>query len=183
MERRHSQRTFPYGNFRNQDPDSLRLGWETYDARPRFGTNWMGLRGRLAVLSEGYSNADFKTRIQATYNFVREVLSLAAEQRSAIKSLVQASSRWRPDSVAVRSVLAPPTVQPVIAEITRSAGDGTGGYARRQRTGVYRSIRMPVFDRFAAGTEGAAPGGLPDSASSQGRWWSCCGAREYRLTG
>ncbi|HEV8176284.1 MAG TPA: hypothetical protein VGP44_01205, partial [Gemmatimonadales bacterium] len=64
--------------------------------------------------------------------------------------VVQASGRMRPDSVAVRSVLAAPTVQPVMAEITRSAGEGTGGYARRERTGVYRSIRMPVFDRFGA---------------------------------
>jgi hypothetical protein len=150
MQRRHGQQTFSYGNFRSQDPDSLALGWETYDARPRFGTNWMSLRGRLAVLSEGYSNADFRTRIQATYNFVAEVLSLAAEQRSAIKSVVQASSRRIADSVAVRSVLAPASIQLVIAEITRSAGEGTGGFARRQRTGVYRSIRMPVFDRFTA---------------------------------
>ncbi len=157
MLRRHGQQTFPYGNFRSQDPDSLALGWETYDARPRFGTNWMGLRGRLAVLSEGYSNADFKTRIQATYNFVVEVLSLAAQQRSAIKSLVQASSRWRPDSLAIRSTLAAPTVQPVIAEITRPAGEGAGGYARRQRTGVYRSIRMPVFDRFTASRKELLP--------------------------
>jgi hypothetical protein len=157
MQRRHGQQTFSYGNFRSQDPDSLALGWETYDARPRFGTNWMGLRGRLAVLSEGYSNADFRTRIQATYNFVVEVLSLAAEQRSAIKSLVQASSRWKADSVAVRSMLAPPTIQPVIAEITRSAGEGTGGFARRQRTGVYRSIRMPVFDRFTAARKELLP--------------------------
>ena len=157
MQRRHRQQTFSYGNFRSQDPDSLTLGWETYDARPRFGTNWMGLRGRLAVLSEGYSNADFKTRIQATYNFVVEVLSLAAEQGLSIKSLVQASSRWKADSVAVRSMLAPPTIHPVIAEITRSAGEGTGGYARRQRTGVYRSIRMPVFDRFTAARKELLP--------------------------
>ena len=157
MQRRHGQQTFSYGNFRSQDPDSLTLGWETYDARPRFGTNWMGLRGRLAVLSEGYSNADFRTRIQATYNFVVEVLSLAAEQRLTIKSLVQASSRWKVDSVAVRSMLAPPTIQPVIAEVTRSAGEGSGGFARRQRTGVYRSIRMPVFDRFTAARKELLP--------------------------
>ncbi|MEO7137259.1 MAG: M14 family metallopeptidase [Gemmatimonadales bacterium] len=157
MQRRHGQRTFSYGNFRSQDPDSLTLGWETYDARPRFGTNWMGLRGRLAVLSEGYSNADFKTRIQATYNFAVEILRLAAEQRSTIKSVVQASSRMESDSVAVRSTLAPSTLQPVIAEITSSAGEGSGGYARRQRTGVYRSIRMPVFDRFTAARKELLP--------------------------
>ncbi|HVD32892.1 MAG TPA: M14 family metallopeptidase [Gemmatimonadales bacterium] len=157
MQRRHRQRTFSYGNFRNQDPDSLVQGWETYDARPRFGTNWMGLRGRLAVLSEGYSNADFQTRIVATYNFVREVLALAVEQRAVIRSLTQASDRRRPDSVSVRSVLGPPTVQEVIAEITEPAGDGAGGFARRKRTGVYRAVRMPVFDRFVAARREAIP--------------------------
>jgi hypothetical protein len=102
----------------------------------------MGLRGRLAVLSEGYSNADFQTRIVATYNFVREVLALAVEQRAVIRSLTQASDRRRPDSVSVRSVLGPPTVQEVIAEITEPAGDGAGGFARRKRTGVY-TCRVP----------------------------------------
>lgn len=157
MQQRHDQRTFPYGNFRNQDPDSLIQGWETYDARPRFGTNWMGLRGRLAILSEGYSNADFRTRISATYNFVQEVLTLAAEQRETVKSLVLASNRRRGDSVAVRSVLGPPTTQEVVAEITHDMGEGGGGFARRQRTGVYRSVRMPVFDRFIAGRKEGLP--------------------------
>ena len=157
MQRRHRQQTFSYGNFRSQDPDSLVLGWETYDARPRFGTNWMGLRGRLGILSEGYSNADFRTRIQATYNFVHEVLSLVAEETRIIKALVLASDEQRPDSVAVRSTLAPPTQQVVVAELTRSAGEGAGGFARRQRTGVYRSVRMPVFDRFQALRKEATP--------------------------
>jgi hypothetical protein len=158
MAQRHRHRTFSYGNFRNQDPDSLTQGWETYDARPRFGTNWMGLRGRLAVLSESYSNADLRTRIQATYDFVTEVLWLAAEEKVAIKSLVRASDQWRPDSVAVRSVLGPGTTRPVIAEITRPLGEGNDGYARRQRTGVYRTIRMPVFDRFHSARNEALPG-------------------------
>ncbi len=157
MRRRHGQATFWYGNFRNQDPDSLAQGWETYDARPRFGTNWMGLRGRLAILSEGYSNADFRSRVSATYNFVREVLSLAAEQRDTIRSLAAASSRSPVDSVVVRSALGPPTEQEVVAEITESAGQGAGGYARRRRTGVYRAIRMPVFDRFVAARREARP--------------------------
>jgi hypothetical protein len=157
VQRRHGQATFPYGNFRNQDPDSLAQGWETYDSRPRFGTNWMGLRGRLAILSEGYSNADFRTRIRATYDFVREVLSLAAEERATLKQLVSASNRWRPDSITVRSVLGPPAMQDVVAEITGPAGDGAGGFARRRRTGVYRTISMPVFDRFAAARKELRP--------------------------
>jgi hypothetical protein len=157
MLERHQEKTFSYGNFRNQDPDSLTQGWETYDARPRFGTNWMGLRGRLSVLSEGYSNAGFEDRVHATYDFVGEILEFAANQREVIKAAVVASDRERPDSVIVRSVLAPPIVQEVIAELTRDLGDGRGGYARRQRTGVYRAIRMPVFDRFAAARKERIP--------------------------
>jgi len=159
MQQRHRQPTFSYGNFRNQNPDSLVQGWETYDARPRFGTNWMGLRGRLAVLSEGYSNADFRTRVSATYNFVREVLTLAAEDRDTIRSLVLAADRQRSDSVVVQSVLGPSTMQDVVAEITRDAGAGGSGYARRQRTGVFKTIRMPVFDRFVPARKEARPAG------------------------
>jgi hypothetical protein len=159
MQQRHNQKTFSYGNFRNQHPDSLRLGWETYDSRPRFGTNWMGLRGRLAVLSEGYSNADFRSRVAATYNFVRELLGLVAADADTVKAVVQASSRQRVDSVAVRSELDTPTHQEVIAEITRELGEGNNGYARRQRTGMYRVVRMPVFDRFRATRKEAVPRG------------------------
>jgi hypothetical protein len=157
MQQRYREPTFSYGNFRSQKPDSLIQGWETYDARPRFGTNWMGLRGRLAILSEGYSNADFRTRVAATYHFVHEVLALVAEQAAEIKTAIRDSDRLRPDSIVVRSRLAPPVPQDVIAEITEEAGAGAGGYARRRRTGVYRTIRMPVFDRFEAARKEAMP--------------------------
>jgi hypothetical protein len=157
MRQRHATAVFDYGNFRNQDPDSLMQGWETYDARPRFGTNWMGLRGKVAVLSEGYSNADFRTRVRATYDFVHEVLSDVAEHRAEVLGAVEASRHLTVDSVAVRSVLGPPKARDVVAEITRPAGDGNGGYARRTRSGVYRTIRMPVFDRFVASRREAMP--------------------------
>ncbi len=157
MAGRHAQPTFSYGNFRNQDPDSLAQGWETYDPRPRFGTNWFGVRGRLSILSEAYSNADFASRVSVTYNFVRELLSLAAEERTAIGAVTRDSDRLRPDSVTVRSALGPPTLQDVVAELTGNSGEGTGMYARRRRTGVFRTIRMPVYDRFTAARREAVP--------------------------
>lgn len=171
MKSRHALEVFPYGNFRNQMADSLILGWETYDARPRFGTNWTGLRGGMAILSEAYSNDPFPARITATYAFVQEVLTLLAAERSGITRLVAQSARLRPDSVAVRSVLAPPTELPVIAEITTPDGDGDGPYARRKRTGEFRTIRMPVYDRFTAARREArpvaylVPASLPDVAA------------------
>ena len=157
LRRRQKIETFPYGNFRNQEPDSLVQGWETYDARPRFGTNNMGMRGRVAILSEGYSNNPFAERIRATYAFVREILSLAAEERVAVRRVVAQGAQWRPDSIGIRSSFAPPSRQDVIAEITQSDSAGSNGFARRIRTGVYRTVRMPVFDRFVAVTEVARP--------------------------
>ncbi len=157
MQRRHGRATFWYGNLRNQDPDSLHLGWESYDPRPRFGSNWAGMRGRIAILSEAYSNDDFRTRVASTYDFVREVLSLAAERGEGIRRTVAASRGGGGDSVTVRSTFADPRVQEVVAEITRDAGDGTGGFARRRRTGTYRAIPMPVFDRFTAARREALP--------------------------
>lgn len=157
IRRRHKEEMFWYGNFRNQEPDSLVAGWETYDARPRFGTNSFGMRGRLAILSEGYSNNPFPLRIDATYNFLREILSLAAEQRVQLKAAIRASSGWHPDSLAVRSVYAAPVVQEVIAEITAADSDGSSGFSRRRRTGEFRTIRMPTFLWFTAARKEALP--------------------------
>jgi hypothetical protein len=159
MRERHGQEIFDYGNFKNQDPDSLDQGWFTYEPYPRYGINWFAMRGRMAILSEAYSNAPFGERISATYNFVREIVSLAAEQRDTIAALHGASGRWAPDSVTVRSDYAAPRLVEVVAEITEPAGDGSHGFARRRRTGTYRSIRMPVFDRFAPVRREAVPAG------------------------
>ncbi len=156
MATRHGRPTFPYGNFRNQHPDSLAQGWETYDSRPRYGVNWIGLRGRMAVLSEAYSNDAFPTRVASTYDFIRELLSLAAEERATVVAMASAPPR-RLDSVAVRSALGPPMRQRVIAEITEPAGEGNGMYARRRRSGVYRTIEMPVYDHFVATRSEAIP--------------------------
>lgn len=159
MRKRHHEEIFWYGNFRNQEPDSLGQGWETYDARPRFGTNSFGMRGKLAILSEGYSNNPFDQRIVATYDFLHEILSLAAEQRVQVKAVVAAAESWRPDSVIVRSTFAPPVVQEVIAELTRPDSDGSSGFSRRQRTGVYRTIRMPTWLWFMSARTESMPAG------------------------
>ncbi len=159
LRRRERVPTFPYGNFRNQDRDSLAQGWETYDARPRFGTNAMGLRGVIPVLSEAYSNDPFPTRIRSTYLFVRELLSVLAGERAAVRRVRAASARWRPDSIALGAVLAAPRMAEVIAELTDPDGDGNHGFARRRRSGTFRAVRMPVFDRFDGRRWVARPAG------------------------
>ena len=184
MRSRHKQEVFSYGNFRNAEPDSLAQGWETYDPRPRFGTNWVGLRGRMAILSEAYSHADFKTRVEATYNFVLEILRLASAERVQLKSLAGAASRQRPDSVALRSTFAPPVLMDVIAELTERAGEGGGPFSRRRPTGVFKTIRMPVFDRFEATRREAVPSAylLPPQHSTVAELLRLQGVEVRRVT-
>lgn len=139
--------TFPYGNFRDQTPDSLTKGWVTYESVPRFGSNRMGM-SRISLLGEAYSNDPFATRIASSYAFVVASLRWLAEHPAAVRRHMASTIAARPDSVIVRSAYAPPRMDTVIAEITRADGQGSGGYSRRQRTGEFRSVLMPVIDRF-----------------------------------
>ena len=167
---------FDYGNFISDDrggvsDTAVREGWSTYDPRPRFGTNYYGIRGRIAILSEAYSHDPLQRRIGATYAFVNQILSLVAEKGNAITSLTaRADSQplaWgrSPDSlqmVAVRSELvATPTMMDVIKEDLEKTGDSSltqpGVPRGERRTGRFRSIRMPVYDRFTSTLDRTPP--------------------------
>ena len=86
MRERHGYFVFDYGNYRGGDP---KRGWVTYDPRPRFGTNYVGLRGRLSILSEAYSHLDFKKRVEVTKAFVLECLRQIAYHGEEIKGLCE----------------------------------------------------------------------------------------------
>ncbi|MEO5904531.1 MAG: M14 family metallopeptidase [Gemmatimonadaceae bacterium] len=82
MRSRHGFAAFDYGNFLSDD--TLSRGWYTFDSRPRFGTNYYGMRGQIAILSEAFSHDPFERRIASTYAFVKEILSLAGEKRARL---------------------------------------------------------------------------------------------------
>ena len=169
MRTRDGFEIFDYGNFTSDErslvPDTtVREGWATYDSRPRFGTNYYGIRGRIGILSEAYSHDSLSRRIASTYAFVNEILSVVAEKGSAIRALsARADSQplaWgrSPDSVqmvAVRSeLIATPRNLDVIKEDLAKTGDTTltqpGVPRGERRTGIYKKIRMPVYDRFTS---------------------------------
>jgi len=68
-------------------------GWATFDPRPRFGTNYAGLRNRVGILSEAYSYATFRERVLATLGFVTETLDWAADHASEIRRAVTDAER------------------------------------------------------------------------------------------
>jgi hypothetical protein len=77
-----------YGNV-PRPGGSRERGWYTFDHRPRFNNNYVGLRNRIAILSEAYSYATFEDRIKATLYFVEENLNYAYEHASAIQQLIE----------------------------------------------------------------------------------------------
>ena len=153
MRTRHSFETFDYGNFNetysDSSADTTTRAWATYDQRPRFGTNYVGLRGRIAILSEAYSHDPFERRIRSTYAFVREILSLAAERSASLAALGRATAGGpMPGArVAVRARLtSTPFTAIVPAEELQRTGDSSltePGVPRGQRrTGRYRSLQI-----------------------------------------
>jgi hypothetical protein len=166
VQQRHGFPLFSYGNVggdagfgREALFDSVKAGvtWATYDHRPRFGTNYTGLRGRIGILSEAYSHDPFERRVKSTYAFVREVLSLTAERAPAILRLSRAADQalagpTRP-AVPIRAVL--PTTGPRVPvryEVLVPTGDSSrtepGVPIGARRTGRYRTSPMPFIDRF-----------------------------------
>ena len=81
---REGWESVPYGNFSDGDPTS---GWENDSIEARYGSNYVGLRNRLAILDENYSYADFRTRVLSSYAFVRAVLAFTDAHAGEIVAL------------------------------------------------------------------------------------------------
>jgi hypothetical protein len=62
--------------------------WRTFDNRPRFNNNYVGLRNRIAVLSEAFAYASFKDRVLATSRFVEENLNFVNSNAARIRKIV-----------------------------------------------------------------------------------------------
>ncbi|QEL20029.1 DPP IV N-terminal domain-containing protein [Limnoglobus roseus] len=88
--------SFFYGNF-NKD----RTQWTSYPATPRFGTQYVGLRNRVPVLSESYTYASFADRVKASYHFVKSTFESVAEKPDVLRKLTREANT--PTRIALRS--------------------------------------------------------------------------------
>jgi dipeptidyl-peptidase-4 len=103
LEKRGGYKSFFYGNF---SPDHTR--WETVPAIPRYGIHCIGMRNRIAILSESYSYAPYRERIFASRDFVRSILEYTAENKDKIRSLLSEAGRMPPgDTIALRQKAVP----------------------------------------------------------------------------
>lgn len=170
MRERHGFETFDYGNFLSDgagefvDEADKEHGWRTYDHRPRFVTNSMGLRNRIAILSEAYSYADFRTRIAVTRAFVQEILRYAAERGP---SLPAQCASWDADTRALaragrlaqhlKADLFQRGVEPVLLRGFEDGADPDTGEKWRVAAGPRTTLELPVWVGFEGTAWAMAP--------------------------
>jgi hypothetical protein len=142
--------------------------WRTFDHRPRFGNNYVGLRNRIAVLSEAYSYLDFQARVGVTSAFTEELLRACARQAARILALTAQADR----TFAVRTGPAKPTelglefqIQPnaelstiLVGDVTTRPNPRTGA-EMRQMTDLAAPVRMKEYGSFVATRTRALPAG------------------------
>jgi zinc carboxypeptidase len=175
MASRHRFRIYDYGNFAHVDAleeelegfaadDTHGKAWRTFDERPRFGTNYVGLRNRIAILSEAYSYLSFERRVRVTEAFVEEIMRFVAAHGREIREL---TSRVDADSsrststteagVAFALEASPSPVDVLVGAITSTPNPRSGKPMRAMVEDVAVPTRMTVYDRFVAIASRAVP--------------------------
>jgi len=181
---------FDYGNV---DTPLAPKSWDTYAPLGWYGVNYVGLRGRMAILSEAYAHADFRTRVQASHDFLVEILGYAAAHADEIRRIEReadlqttregAGLAPRP-SLAVEYRMASRGVEPVVLEVMRAGTDSVRGRPRLVATGEYRTWQLPINDRFADSLSRVLPAGyvLPAAAANVAALLRRHGVQVQRLT-
>lgn len=87
--------TYDYGNFGPKEHDPNPMEWTTFEAYPRYLSNYPGLRNRLAILSEAYVYDSFPQRIADTKAFVLSCLGWLAAHKDEVKATeAKADASW-----------------------------------------------------------------------------------------
>ena len=186
MASRHTFRIYDYGNFAHTDAletelegfasdDTRRKAWRTFDGRPRFGTNYVGLRNRIAILSEAYSYLDFERRVKVTEAFVEEIMRFVSANASSIHALTRrADADWARRVATTEQAIAfdlrplPTPVDVLVGAVTTKLNPVSGKRMRAMVESTATPTRMTVYDRFIATATRRVPREYVVRSSSNG---------------
>lgn len=139
-----------YGEF--IDMLSPEKGWLYDAAEPRYVTNYIGLRNRLAILNENYIYADFKSRVNACYFLIKSLVDYINQNKDEIKTLLKSADEKTvarglnpsvtdsfPVEYKVRPVPAPVIIKTFEAEINTN---GQRGYKKTDRQ---KTVTVPYL--------------------------------------
>ena len=147
---------YHYGNVPRAE--GAEPSWRTFDHRPRFNNNYVGLRNRIALISEAYAYASFEERVAATLRFVEESLAFAHEHAARVDALI-AEADATPvvgRTLATRAIprRAPEPVEILLGRTEEVPHPETGEPMRR-RIDVAEPTSMDEYVAFEAAGDGA----------------------------
>ena len=151
----HGWDFYYYGNL-----DGVAPGWSTFDHRPRFNNNYVGLRNRMAILSEAYAYATFEDRVLATLWFVEGILDFTGANAAEIRRIVERADAETVvgQRLATRADRRRSDEQVTIlmGEVGEERHPFTGDVILRRRD-VRAPTRMDEYGTFAAAETAVAP--------------------------
>jgi len=168
MASRHQFRIYDYGNFAHVDgleeelegfaaDDTRPKAWRTFDERPRFGTNYVGLRNRIAILSEAYSYLTFERRVRVTEAFVEEIMRFVAAHGREIRELTsRVDADWTKNASKADAGVAftlkplPKPVDVLVGAIGTTPNPRSGKPMRTMAETAATPTPMAVYDRFVS---------------------------------
>lgn len=147
-----------YGNLPDAGVDgaddaTVPRAWYTFDHRPRFGTNYIGLRNRFGILSEAFAYLPFRERIEVTRRFVVENLDHVWRHAGEIRRIAAAadarSMTGTELGLRAEHALTGQDVEILLGEVEEERHPYTSEVVLRRRD-VARAERMPEFGAFRA---------------------------------
>ena len=143
--------TFDYGNVEGRSGKPR--AWYTYGQEGRYCTHYVGLRGRIAILSEATTFIPFKDRVVGTDRFVTAILEYVAGHAKQVIELTRKADAkvvaWGLDpskapELGVRFDFALRGEETVLLEHPLPAGSPVPFGRPKQLD----KVKMPIYDRF-----------------------------------
>lgn len=157
IKEKHGWDYYYYGNAYPRDGE---MGWYTFDHRPRFNNNYVGLRNRMAILSEAFAYATFEDRVRGTLWFVEEIMDFAEQNSGRIQEIIREADLQSVvgKELAVRATLQRSEEQVTIlmGEVEEVRNPYTGQIMRR-RLDVRTPTRMYEYGSFQPTETAVAP--------------------------
>jgi len=157
--------TYYYGNLPEAGVDgaddaTAPRAWYSFDHRPRFGTNYIGLRNRFGILSEAYAYLTFEERVEATNRFVDALLDFTAAHGGEIRRIAERADAeslvGKELPLRAEAALSAAEVEILLGAVAEERHPYTGRRMLRRLDEV-RPERMPEYGRFRATESGLVP--------------------------
>jgi hypothetical protein len=150
---------FYYGNLPWRGSNGER-GWYASDHLARYGHSYIGLRNRLAILSEAYAYLTFEERIRVTRRFVEEILNYVQSQGEQIRKVTAEADKLsvvgKPLALRAGYEKLPQPIEVLMGDVLEERNPYTGAIMLR-RLNVKKPETLPFYGVFAPTETERAP--------------------------